>query len=61
MNDRPAARPHMWRMYVQTLLPDATREAHVVSAPHPVRRRIRDRRQRIDRVRRLHRLGIRAL
>ena len=61
MDHRSAPRPHMWRMYVQTLLPDTTIEPGLVAAPHPVRRRIGDRRRQIDRVRRLHRLGVRAV
>jgi hypothetical protein len=61
MDPRSAPRPHMWRLYITTLLPDATAEPLSLSAPHPVRRRTRDRRRQIDRVRRLHRLGVRAI
>ena len=52
MDHRPAPRPHMWRMYVQTLLPDATQEPAPLAAPHRERRCARDRRQRRDRARR---------
>jgi hypothetical protein len=50
-------RPRMWRMYVQALLPDATRESGLLASPRPIRRRRRDRRLRRDRVRLAHRLG----
>jgi hypothetical protein len=51
----------MWRMYVRTLLPDATAEPLTLAAPHGEWRRTIDRRAKIDRIRRLHRLGPRAL
>jgi hypothetical protein len=58
---RSTPRPHMWRMYVRALLPDATAEPLPADAARePVRRRTRGRRRRIDRARRLPRTGTRA-
>jgi hypothetical protein len=49
--DHRSPAPRMWRMYLQTLLPDATPESGVLASPRPIRRRMRDRRLRRDRVR----------
>jgi hypothetical protein len=55
--ERRSQSPRMWRMYVQTLVPDATREPGLLASPRPIRRRMRDRRLRRDRARLAHRLG----
>jgi|1185.fasta_scaffold182484_2 hypothetical protein len=55
--DRRSQSPRMWRMYVQTLVPDATSEPGQLAAPRPIHRRVRDRRLRRERVRLAHRLG----
>jgi hypothetical protein len=57
MDRPPAPRPHMWRMYIRTLLPDATAEPLPLAAPQSERRRTLPRRRGVDRVGRLRRPG----
>lgn len=59
---RSTPRPHMWRMYVRALLPDATAEPLPADAARePGRPRTRERRRRLDRGRRLPRSGGRTV
>jgi hypothetical protein len=54
MGHRTAPRPHMWRVYVQTLLPDVTSEPVCAAAARPARRRTREQRLRRDRAQPAH-------
>ena len=60
MDHRSTPRPHLWRKYVEALLPDATAEPSAVTAPWVDQRRRRDRRLRRDRARHAHRLARRV-